>query len=488
MDNTLLTAIGLGVITLLAVRRHIRRGEDAAAAARPAAPRACPRCGAPLESNASTCSRCGVPLQLFELVLAEEATADAGDGESSGPPRALVRSDLCVGCGSCVAACPEPGALIMSGKLAMVDPARCKGHGECVPACPMGAITVGRGSATNRVVVPKLDGNFETSVPGLYIVGELGGRALIKNAVNEGRVAAEHVVRVAKRRRNERPDVPGVADVVIVGSGPSGLSAGLVAHKAGLEYVLLEQGTLAETVRKYPRHKILFAEPLTMPLYGDLWVSDSSKESLLAIWEGVIARTGLRVETGKHVRQIKRERDWFVLTTDEASYRARAVVLALGRRGTPRRLGVPGEELPTVFYDIAEMSDFAGRKVLVVGGGDSAIESAIGLANQDGTTVTLSYRGDAFTRLKDRNRERLDATVAARKLTVLLGSTVREIRRDVAVLDVAGTSTIVPCDDVIVRIGGEPSTVLLEQLGVQMVTKVLAPPERPGQAGTGDAA
>ena len=376
----------------------------------------------------------------------------------------------------------------MVGKLAVVDPARCKGHAECVPACPMGAISVGRGSATNRVVVPQVDGNFETSVPGLYIVGELGGRALIKNAVNEGRVAAEHVVRVARRRRTESPDLPGVVDVAIIGSGPAGLSASLVAHKASLEYVVLEQGTLAETVRKYPRHKILFAEPLTMPLYGDLWIADSSKESLLAIWEGVIARTGLRVETGKHVRQIKRERDFFLITAGDSTHRARAVVLALGRRGTPRRLGVPGEDLPTVFYDIAEMSDFAGRKVLVVGGGDSAIESALGLANQEGTTVTLSYRGDAFSRLKDRNRQRIDAAVAAHKVKVLLKSTVREIRRDVAVLDMEGASTIIPCDDVIVRIGGEPSTALLEQLGVQMVTKVLAPPERPGQTGTGDAA
>jgi len=295
-------------------------------------------------------------------------------------------------------------------------------------------------------------------------------------------------VRVATRRRNESGDAAGVADIAIVGSGPSGLSAGLVAHKAGIEYLLLEQGTLAETVRKYPRHKILFAEPLTMPLYGDLWVSDASKESLLSIWEGVIQRTGLRVQTGKHVRQITRERDWFVLTTGEDRYRARAVVLALGRRGTPRRLEVPGEDLPTVFYDIAEMSDFAGRRVLVVGGGDSAIESAIGLANQAGTTVTLSYRGEAFTRLKDRNRERLNAAVAARRLTVLLNSNVREIRRDVAVVDAAGTTRIVPCDDVIVRIGGEPATAMLEQLGVRMVTKVLAPPEAPGPVGTGDAA
>ena len=339
---------------------------------------------------------------------------------------------------------------------------------------PDGAISVGRGTATNRVVVPELNANFETNVPGLYIVGELGGRALIKNAVSEGRVAAEHVVKVVARRRGDGDGVAGVVDVAIIGSGPAGLSAGLVAHRAGIDYLLLEQGTLAETVRKYPRHKVLFAEPLTMPLYGDLWVSDASKESLLAIWEGVIARTGLRVQTGQHVREIVRERGWFVITTADATHRARAVVLALGRRGTPRRLDVPGEELSTVFYDVAEMSDFAGRRVLVIGGGDSAIESALGLANQAGTIVTLSYRGDAFARLKDRNRTRIDAAIAAGRVVALMRSEVREIQADVAVVNVAGTTQIVPCDDVVVRIGGESPTVLLEQLGVRMVTKELA--------------
>lgn len=486
MNGTLLTFIGFSAITLLAIRGHLKR--SAPAEPRHAGPKRCPRCGAPIPSGAAECPRCGVPLQVFDLVLAQIDTS-ASDENSGGPPRALVRSDLCVGCGSCVQACPEDGALTMSGKLALVDPTRCRGHGECVSACPMGAITVGHGAAMNRVVVPYVNANFETSVPGLYIVGELGGRALIKNAVNEGRVAGEHVARVANRRRAESgADTTEIADVAIVGGGPSGLSAGLVAHKANLDYVLLEQGTLADTVRKYPRHKILFAEPLTMPLYGDLWVSDASKESLLSVWEGVIARTGLRVQTGQQVKQIARERDCFVLTTDSAVHRARAVILALGRRGTPRRLGVPGEDLPTVFYDVAEMADFVGRRVLVVGGGDSAIESAIGLANQPGTTVTLSYRGEAFTRLKDRNRARLDEAVAAKRLTVLLSSNIREIRNDVAVVDVGGLTQIVPCDDVIVRIGGEPATALLEQLEVKMVTKVLAPPAAPGQVGSGDAA
>lgn len=430
------------------------------------------------------CSHCGAPLQLFELVSAPLANDEPDDVNA--PPRALVRSDLCVGCGACVAACPEEGALTMQGKLAMVDPARCRGHSECVAACPMGAISVARGSATNRVRVPQLDANFETNVPGLYIVGELGGRALIKNAVNEGRVAAEHVVKVAARRRAEVRDA--AVDVAIVGGGPSGLSAGLVTHRAGIEYVLFEQGTLAETVRKYPRHKVLFAEPLTMPLYGDLWVSDASKESLLAIWEGVIARTGLRVQTGQHVRRITRDGQQFVVETSDAAHRARSVILALGRRGTPRRLEVPGEDLPTVFYDIAEMSDFAARRVLVVGGGDSAIESALGLANQTGTSVTLSYRGDAFSRLKERNRQRIEAAIASGRVTALFRSEVREIRSDVALLETAGATCIVPCDDVVIRIGGEPATALLEQLGVRMVTKELSPHTSGERLGSGDAA
>ena len=482
----MLTVVGLGAVTVIAIGRHLRRVAGPAANPRRTAPRTCPRCGAALDEMADACPGCGVPLQVFELVLAPLAAAESNDDDA--PPRALVRADRCVGCGACVAACPEPDALSMRGKLAMVDPSRCKGHGECVSVCPMGAISVGRGTAANRVVVPQLDANFESSVPGLYIVGELGGRALIKNAVNEGRVAAEHVVRVAARRRAADADATGVVDVVIIGSGPSGLSAGLVAHRAGIDYLLLEQGTLAETVRKYPRHKVLFAEPLTMPLYGDLWVSDASKESLLAIWEGVIARTGLRVQTGQHVREITRECDGFIVTTADAAHRARAVVRALGRRGTPRRLDVPGEELPTVFYDIAEMSDFAGRRVLVVGGGDSAIESALGLANQVGTTVTLSYRGEEFVRLKERNRARIDAAIAAGRVTALMRSDVREIRQDVAVVDVAGTTRIVPCDDVVVRIGGEPPTVLLEQLGVRMVTKELTPSAADERLGSGDAA
>jgi putative YpdA family bacillithiol system oxidoreductase len=332
----------------------------------------------------------------------------------------------------------------------------------------------------HRAAGCKHDGaDFQTNVPGLYIVGELGGRGLIKNAVNEGKIGVENVIHSLTREDGGiapagRPGHQGrPLDLIIVGAGPAGLSAGLEAHRSGLHYLVLEQGTLADTVRKYPRHKILFAEPLKIPLYGDLWVADASKESLLQVWETIVANTGLRMRTGARVENIVREDRFFRVQAGESVYLARRIVLAMGRRGTPRRLGVPGEDLAKVFYNIAEMEDFKGRRVLVVGGGDSAVESALGLANQPGTRVALSYRGESFTRLKDRNRLRLEAAVQQKKLALYLESTVREIREDRVALDMKGRTAILPNDDVIVRIGGEAPHAFLKKLGVHIVRKDL---------------
>ena len=465
------TTLGFMGVTGVAMWRHLRdssrHGSTSGATHSP-----CPRCSAAVFPGSIYCGKCGAPQQVFELVQAP--TADGATLAGSGLPRAMVRADMCVGCGTCVDACPEPEAITLRGKLAVVDEARCQGHGECVAACPVGAIAVTTGAAVNRMTVPLVDANFETNVPGLHIVGELGGRGLIKNAVNEGRMAIEHI---AQRLRREPPgadDTADVADVAIVGSGPAGLSAGLEALRSGLSYVVLEQGSLSESVRKYPRHKLLLAEPVQMPLYGHLWVADTSKEALLRAWESIVARSGLQVRTGERVEQVTREGAHFRITTSTGAYVARRVVLAMGRRGTPRTLGVPGEDLTNVFYEIIEMEQFAGRRVLVIGGGDSAIESAVGLANQAGTEVLLSYRRREFARIKPRNQEKLDRAVAARRIRLLLGTQLREVRPDVVVLEGEGGSMIVPNDDVVIRIGGDAPHAFLERMGVRIVQKDIA--------------
>ena len=461
------TTIGFLAVSGVAIWVHLRFSPRGGAAT--VTTQTCPRCSATVLHNAVYCLACGAPQQAFELVRAPTVKGTPAVG--SGDPKALVRADMCVGCGTCVDACPEPDAITLHGKLAVVDDERCRGHGECVAACPVGAIAVTTGAAVNRVAVPLVDANFETNVPGLHVVGELGGRGLIKNAINEGKLAVEHIARALRPGVSRFDNLLGAVDVAIVGSGPAGLSAGIEAIRSGLSYVVLEQGSLSESVRKYPRKKLLLAEPVQMPLYGNLWVADTSKEALLQIWESIVVRAGLQVRTGERLLGVTREGALFRLDTSSGTHLARRVVLAMGRRGSPRKLGVPGEELAKVVYEVIEMEQFAGRRVLVVGGGDSAVECAVGLANQEGTAVHLAYRGASFVRIKPRNQEKLDRVIARGRVELLLGTQVREIRADVAVVEGPAGTTIIPNDDVVIRIGGDAPYTFLEQVGVQIVQK-----------------
>jgi len=453
------TWIIFGALTAFLVVRHLRATSDAGGSAS-----CCARCKAEIPPGAQRCPDCGVPVQLFEIVGAAEAV---GEEAEEGAVHAVVRADMCVGCGVCVPACPVEGAIRMEGKLAVVDLALCVGHGGCAEACPVGGIHVGAGSA-RRVEVPRVDADFQSNIPGMYVVGELGGRGLIKNAVNEGKVAAERVAKYDRRSSSTAR----VYDVAIVGSGPSGISAGLECHSRGIDYLLLEQGSLADTIRKYPRNKLLLAEPLNVPLYGDLWIADATKETLLNAWETVIENTGLRVNTEHGVKSIIRdEGGWFDISTTQGDFRAWQVILAMGRRGTPRKLGVEGEELEKVLYDVVEMEEFAGSKVVIVGGGDSALESAFDMAAQEHTEVILSYRKSDFSRAKPRNVEKLDAAESSGALTVWRESQVRAVRPDEIDIEYGGEVRTIPNDYLIVRVGGIAPYDFLRKVGIEIVKK-----------------
>ncbi len=370
----------------------------------------------------------------------------------------------CLGSASCVTACPEGAIGIVGGKAVLKNGAACIGHGACRAACPHDAITLVFGTESRGIDIPALTPQFETNVPGLFIAGELGGMGLIRKAAEQGRQAVDAI----RRRGGEGFE----HDLVIVGAGPAGLSAALAATEHRLRFRLIEQEpSLGGAVFHYPRHKVAMTAPVTLALVGKLNFREVSKERLLEFWEGVVAKTGLRIEFNERLEGIDRDGEGFVVRTNRGAWRARSVLLAMGRRGTPRRLGVPGEEQPKVVYRLVDPAQYAGQRVLVVGGGDSALEAAIALAGEAGTDVVLSYRSEAFSRVKKPNRDRLEALRAEGRVRVLLSSQGEESGvRDVRLKTAHGRETL-PNDAVIVCAGGLLPTPLLQQAGIRFDTK-----------------
>jgi thioredoxin reductase (NADPH) len=372
----------------------------------------------------------------------------------------------CLGCGACARACPEGGVLgLIRGKAVLVEPTNCIGHGACKAACPLDAITLVFGSETRGVDLPTVGPDFQTNVPGLFIAGELGGMGLIRNAIEQGRQAVDSI------RRQNGPRKAGMLDLIIVGGGPAGFSASLAALQHKLRCLTLEQDSFGGTVAHYPRGKVVMTAPADLPLIGRVRFKTVSKEKLLSFWRNAARKTGVRISYGERVEAIDRSAVGFLVKTTQNTYSTRSVLLAIGRRGTPRRLNVPGEELPKVVYRLIESRQYRGKHVLVVGGGDSALEAAASVAEQRGTLVTLSYRGEAFGRAKLKNRLRVDNARERGALTVLLSSTVSAIGPDSVELRTReGLLTIIN-DAVIVCAGGILPTDFLRKIGINIETK-----------------
>ncbi|MEQ8278960.1 MAG: NAD(P)-binding domain-containing protein [Deltaproteobacteria bacterium] len=401
--------------------------------------------------------------------LESQSRENLSHAERSGalPPslHPKVNLDVCIGTGACVKVCPEVDVLgLIDGKARLANPTKCIGHGECLRACPVDAIELVIGNERRGVDIPLVSSEFETNVPNLYVVGELGGMGLIYNAMTQ----ALQCMRAVKRAVPKKQE--GVHQLVIVGAGPAGLAASLAAIEAKLDYVTVDQESMGGTVLQYPRQKIVMSRPVQLPIYGKLAITTVSKEDLLAQWEDIVTKTGVRVRNQVRVDGVKKGDDGiFEVATSQGTLRANVVLLAMGRRGTPRKLGVPGEDLPKVTYRLLEPENYAGSRCLVVGGGDSAVEAAIALG-EAGATVHLSYRGSAFGRIKPKNQERLDAAVGAGKVALMMETNTKAITKDAVTLDDGGRSIELPNDYVLVFAGGVLPTKFLQAAGVEVQT------------------
>ena len=377
----------------------------------------------------------------------------------------VVDENSCIKTGACIAACPEKDILgIRNGKATTINASQCIGHGACFHACPTEAITLCIGTEKRGVELPHVNQDFETNIPGIFIAGELGGMGLIKNAVEQGRQAVENLTHLAKKSHQAE------YDLIIVGAGPAGISASLTAKKNKLRFLTVEQDTLGGTVFTFPRSKIVMTSAMELPLFGKIKLNETSKSELLDLWYKALNKNDISIQENTKVESIASEKDHFIIeTNDGRSITSKTILLAIGRRGTPRKLNIPGEQLEKVAYRLLEPEEITGKEITVVGGGDSAVEAALMLAEQN--EVTLSYRKDVFQRIKPKNRERIQDAISNNRINVKFNSHLLSIDKDSITLALGQSVEKLKNDLVYIFAGGELPTQFLQKIGLEITKK-----------------
>ena len=395
------------------------------------------------------------------------ASKEAGLGDPPVSLHPVIDQNSCLGCATCVDVCPEGKIIgVIREKAQLINPSHCIGHGACKTACPTGAITLVLGNEKRGIDIPMLNSNFETNVPGLFIAGELGGMGLIVNAIEQGRQAMESIRTLIDGTSTDTP-----YDVVIIGAGPAGFSASLCALQHKLRYVTLEQEDLGGTVSHFPRGKVVMTRPVQLPIIGQVKITETTKEALIKFWKKIEQRTGIKINYRERMDSVVKTDDGFIVKSAAAEYHTKALLLAIGRRGTPRKLGAPGEEQTKVVYRLADPAQYQNQHVLVVGGGNSALEAAVTIAEEPGTTVTLSYRSKAFAKANPKNIDKVNAAVEAGLLNLQLKSTVKQIDSEHVTLNLEQGELKIKNDGIIVCAGGILPTPMLRTLGIEIETK-----------------
>lgn len=377
----------------------------------------------------------------------------------------------CAGCGACVRACPEGEILqLIDHKAVMVSPTKCVGHGECEVACPFSAITLVFGTKTRGKELPRVTTNYETNVPGLYIAGELGGMGLIRNAIKQGKLATEHAIRNLSNVKGKAK-----VDILVVGAGAAGLSASLAAIAGGRSYACIEQGSMGGTISNFPRQKVVMTHPAVLPIVGTMKFPNHkvTKETLLQYWNQIRKQTGLKVRNGcKFLNLKKNSEQVFEVETTKGEITAKKVILAMGVRGTPRRLGLPNEELSKVTYNLVEPDQYQRMHVAVVGGGNAAVEAAQFLGNpRYQNTVSLLVRGAKFDRCNQENQDIITEMAKQGQVRIYFNTEVKEIHKKTIAIEKNGVMKSIPNEFLFVFIGAEMPFQFLQELGVKIEKK-----------------